>query len=50
MDANAEEMEYWKEINWRKIPHNHGDIFGHDTCPLCVIENALYGYKKGDNK
>ena len=41
--------ELHKELNWRKIMHNHIDIFGHNTCALCVIENALYGYKKGEN-
>ena len=37
--------ELWNTINWRKMPHNHKDILHHDTCSLCVIEQALYGGK-----
>ncbi len=38
-------MEYFKEINWRTIAHKHSDILHHDTCPLCIMEQALYGGK-----
>ncbi len=40
-----ESMEYFKEINWRMIQHNHDGIMHFDTCGLCVIEQALYGGK-----
>jgi hypothetical protein len=37
--------DLWKQINWRIIEHTHSDILHHDTCVLCVIEQALYGGK-----
>lgn len=39
-------MEYFKEINWRIVAHSHQDIMHHNTCGLCVIEQALYGGKE----
>ncbi len=41
--------ELWNTINWRQFPHNHEDILHHDTCGLCVIEQALYRPKGGTN-
>lgn len=44
MDSETEEL--WKQVNWRIMPHSHKDILYHDTCSLCVIEQALYGGKE----
>lgn len=46
LDMDNESMEYFKEINWRMIRHNHDGIMHFDTCGLCVIEQALYGGKE----
>ncbi len=43
LEMDSESMEYFKEINWRMIQHNHAGIMHFDTCGLCVIEQALYG-------
>ena len=47
MDNGEFERELWEAINWRKMPHNHDNALAVlDTCPLCVIEQALYGGKE----
>ncbi len=39
--------EFWQALNWRIMKHNHTNVLSViDTCPLCVIEQALYGGKK----
>lgn len=45
-EFDQEAQGLWKEFNWRIMGHNHSTMYSPDKCPLCVIEDALWGWRK----